>query len=255
MISLKNKVVIITGASSGVGKATAIRFAKKGAKIVIAARRLEKLQELKRYIHAFNENCICIKTDVTKEKEVVDLFNIAEEKFGYVEILVNNAGRGLKSDLCNISYSDWSDVLNVNLNGVFLCTKEAVKRMKENKNNGHIITVSSIAGRFGAPYFSGYCSSKHAVTGFMKSINWELRKFNIKTSTIYPGRINTEFFDIYNKRPSTRQMLSPSYIADYILAIASLSYYRKNYILLRNLAKRLRNFFSLHYECKEEVNW
>ena len=137
------------------------------------------------------------------------------------------------------------DIFKVNVSGVFLCTKEAVKRMKKYKIKGHIITVSSIAGLFSVPNYSAYCASKHAVTSFMKSIKWELRKYRIKTSTIYPGRINTEFFDIYSKRPSTRQMLNPEYIADYVLAISTKSIFKKKYILIRNLLKRLSNFLSI----------
>ena len=99
-MKLKNKVVIITGASSGLGKAVAIQFAKKDAKVVLAARRMEKLIELKEEINKFNPNCLAVKTDVTKEEDVKTLFDLTEKEFGRIDVLINNAGKGLQSNLC-----------------------------------------------------------------------------------------------------------------------------------------------------------
>jgi len=243
MVTLKNKVVIITGASSGIGKATAIHFAKKGAKIVICARREERLKELKNYITKFNPNCIYLKTDVTKEKEVINLLNEAEKSFGKVHILINNVGKGLKSNICDISCDDWISTINTNLTSVFLCTRETVKRMLNKKIKGHIITVSSIAGLYGAPTYAAYCASKHGVTGFKRSIKWELRKHGIKISTIHPARVDTEFFNIYKKRPHRSQMLSPNDVADFIIAIAERSILKMIYIRTLNIFKRFYYFF------------
>lgn len=244
MECLNNKVVIITGASSGIGKSTAIEFAKKEAKVVLVARREEKLKELTDYISSFNKNCIFVKTDVTLEKDVVELFEKTIETFGCIDILVNNAGRGLNQQVDNISYEDWKAVMNTNLTSVFLCTREAVKKMKENKK-GHIITVCSIAGLFGAPRYSAYCSSKHGVAGFVKSIKWELRRYGIKVSTIYPARVDTEFFDIYSQRPGRSQMLSSKDIADYLIAVANRSLPKIVGIRILNILKRL--YYLLRY--------
>jgi len=245
MVSLKNKVVIITGASSGVGKATAVAFAQKGAKVVLAARRIEKLKELKNHISSFNKNCIYFKTDVTVENEVIKLFNETEKQFGGIDILFNNAGRGLNSEIINISYDTWLSVIHANLTSVFLCSREAIKRMIQKKIKGHIITVSSIAGLYGAPSYAAYCSSKHGVTGFQRSMKWEVRKHGIKVSTIHPGRIDTEFFDIYKKRPARNQMLLPEDIASYVIAIASHSLFRKWGIKILNLFKRI--YYLIRY--------
>jgi len=213
MVNLTEKVVLVTGASSGIGKATAVEFARKGASVVLAARRVEKLAELHDHILTFNENCIYVRTDVTSEADVVNLFDRAEARFGRVDILINNAGRGLKSELIDITAEDWRAVIETNLTSVFLCTREAARRMKEQQNAGHIITVCSIAGLFGAPNYSAYCASKHGVTGFVRAAKWELRKHKIKLSTIYPGRVDTEFFDSYQKPPGKRQMLDATDIA------------------------------------------
>ena len=223
MVSLENKVVIITGASSGIGKAAAIKFAKKRAKVALAARSPEKLEELITYIHTFNKNCFYVKTDVAQESDVISLFDQTETKLGNLDILINNAGRGLKSEIGSITYDDWHSVINTNLSGVFLCTREAVKRMIRNNNRGHIITVSSVAGLFGAPGFSVYCASKHGVTGFKRSLKWELRKYGIKTSTIHPARVDTNFFDTYQNRPPRSQMLKAEDIAHHLVMVASQS--------------------------------
>jgi len=220
MVNLTDKVVVITGASSGIGKATAVEFAQKSASVVLAARRLEKLVELQEYILTFNKKCICVRADVSNAADVAALFDRAWEEFGRVDILVNNAGRGLKCELVDIAVEDWRAVIDTNLTGVFLCTAEAARRMKQKNTAGHIITVCSIAGLFGAATYSAYCASKHGVRGFLKAVKGELKKYNIRLSTIYPARVDTEFFDIYHKRPDKRQMLDARDIARYIVAIA-----------------------------------
>jgi len=239
MITLKDKVVVITGASSGIGKAAAVEFAKKGAKVVVTARRVEKLKELRDFICSFNESCILVQADVTREDDVTRLFDQTEENLGGVDILVNNAGRGLKSEVREIGYDDWLSVIQTNLTSVFLCTKQAVERMTQKNTGGHIITVSSLAGLFGAPSYSAYCASKHGVTGFMKSLKWELRRHHIKVSTIHPARVDTEFFDIYKKRPHRRQMLAAEDVAAYLVAIASRSWPKIAAVRVLNILKRI----------------
>ena len=164
-MNLRGKVVIITGASSGVGKATSVEFAKHGAKVALAARRLDKLEEIKNYILNFNINCIAVKADVSVESDVINLFEQTEKAFGKVDIVINNAGKGLRKEVQDISFDEWNSLMETNVNSVFLCTREAARRMQSN-DGGHIITVSSIAGLYGVPPYSAYCASKHAVTGF-----------------------------------------------------------------------------------------
>jgi len=247
MISLKDKIVLITGASSGIGAACARKFAAKGAKVCLAARREEKLRDLCGELTESGSECHYLPADITDETQVRALFDSVTERFGVPQILVNNAGRGLHSELCSISLKEWESVMKTNVNGVFLCTREAVRRMIEKTVRGHIITVSSIAGLFGAPGFSAYCASKHAVNGFYKSIKWELKKQKIKLSAIYPARVNTEFFDIYKKRPGRNQMLSPDDIADFIIAISSRSFFMKLYVIILNVLKRMFYFLKFSF--------
>ena len=238
-MELKGKTVLITGASSGIGKAAALAFAKEGAQVVLAARRKERLEELKAKIENDGGAALAWPVDITSEMDIAKLFDAAEEKFGSVDILINNAGAGLESELVDIELEEWRKVFNVNCEAVFLCSREAARRLIDKKQPGHIITVASIAGKFGAPKFSAYCSSKHAVCGFVKSLKWELRKNRIKVSAIHPGRINTEFFDQYEKRPDSGQMLMPQDIADVLIAIAQRSKIKTILYLLRNFGKRI----------------
>ena len=232
MIDLRDKVVVITGASSGIGKATARAFAQKGAQVVLAARRSDKLKELEDTISCFHQPCVSIQTDVTREEEVQNLFDTTERMFGRIDILISNAGRGCEVGLCDLTCDEWRSVINTNLTSVFLCAREASKRMIANGIQGHIITVCSILGLLGLSGHAGYCASKHGVTGFNRSIWWELRKQGIKVSTIYPANVDTEIFDTLKTMPHRREMLAAEDIADYLVAIATRS-------LLKILAVRL----------------
>lgn len=242
MISLENKVVIVTGASSGIGKAAAVEFARKGASVILAARRLEKLRALCDEISTINKECMVVQTDVTSEQQVARLFEQTIERFGRIDILVNNAGRGLKAGVRDISLKGWHETLETNLTSVFLCSKEALNNMIPLKS-GHIITISSIAGLYGTAGYAAYCAAKHGVTGFQRSLLWEARKFGVKVSTVFPGRVDTEFFDIYPNRPPKGQMLSAKDIADYIITIAEQKPVKRHAIRALNIGKRIRNMF------------
>ena len=243
-MNLNNKVVVITGASSGVGKASAIEFAKKKCHLVLVARRLDKLIELKNSLQHLNNQIFIVKADIGLSKEVQQVFIKTEKQFGKVDVLINNAGRELKSKLLDITESEWDAVHQTNVKGVFLCTQAAVGIMKKNKTPGHVITVSSIAGLYGAPGYSGYCSSKHAVTGFKRSLRLELFKDKIKVSVVFPARINTEFFSKYKNRPSQRQMLSSKDIAQYLVSIAERNILKIYYFKFRNIFKRINNLIA-----------
>ncbi len=239
MVSLKDKVVVITGASSGIGKAAAIAFAQTGARLVLVARRKEKLHELEAYLASFKPQCISVQADVTREEEVKHLFDEVERVLGGTDILINNAGRGLEAELCDISYDEWLSVLNTNLTSVFLCSREAVKQMIRKGIQGHIITVSSTSGLFGVPAYGAYCASKHGVTGFKRSIRWDLRKHKIKVSTIHPANVETEFFSTLKTTPKRRDMLTAQDIANHLVAIASRSTLKIIAVRLLLILKRI----------------
>lgn len=239
MATLKDRIAVITGATSGIGRATAIRFAGKGSNVVLAGRRVEKLEDVQRHIQESGGLSTFVQTDVSNPGDVVTLFDTTEITFGNVDILVNCAGRGLQRHLLDISLEEWQSVIDTNLTGVFLCTQEAVRRMTNRGTKGHIITVSSIAGLYGGPRYSAYSASKHGVTGFQRSVRWELRASRIKVSTVHPFRVSTEFFDVYDKRPPNFHMLSPDDVASHILAIASGSLAKRLASMGLNVGKRL----------------
>ena len=242
MVNLSEKVVLVTGASSGIGKAAAMEFAQRGASVVLAARRKERLEEVCREISAFSDKCIYVQADVTLRDDVDRIFDEAEAKFGRVDILVNNAGCGLKKEIAEIEPDEWDNVIDVNLRSVFLCCRQAIRRMTAARIDGHIITVCSVAGLYGVGSFSAYCAAKHGVTGFMRSCKWEMRKRGIKVSTIFPMRVDTEFFNDYAKKPEKKEMLSPKDIADDIVAVASQSLISIIKIRYTNLCKRVGAF-------------
>jgi NADP-dependent 3-hydroxy acid dehydrogenase YdfG len=244
MISLKNKVVIITGASSGIGKAAAIAFAKNKAIVILAARRKERIEQLASELSKYTTS-LAVQTDVTDESQIQNLITTTLSKFQKIDILINNAGTGLKAPLPDITQKDFTNLLQTNLMSVFLCTKAATEAMKKTNSKGHIITISSLAGLFGASNYAAYCASKHAVTGFKKSIKGELKKHNIKVTTIHPARIQTEFFDNYKQPPGRGQMLTAKDMADYIIAVAQRSKIKTIFIRTLNVAKRL--YYLLKY--------
>lgn len=239
MAYLTGKTIIITGASSGIGKYTALEYAKHKVNLVIVARRIEKLEAIKNEILRNGSLCTTICADVTKEADVQNIIKKCIDVYGAPDILVNNVGKGLKKSFHKIEYPEWINTLHTNLTSVFLCTKEASTSMMKHNVKGRIITISSLAGLFSVPGYSGYCCSKHAVTSFKHSIKWELRKHNITCKTIYPYKVATEFFDAYQKKPKRHEMLPAQYIAQYIVASSRPNSLKAPVILARNVLYRI----------------
>ena len=189
---IKDKVVIITGASSGIGYATALSLAKEGAKLVVGARRTDRLESLVKAIEENNGEILAQKLDVTKKSDCDDLVNTAIKKWGKVDVLVNNAGLMPLSFVKNLKVDEWDQMIDVNIKGVLYCTAAVLPHMRESKS-GHIINISSVAGRIVFPAGSVYCATKHAVTAFSEGLRQELSpRNNIRVTTIEPGVVSTE---------------------------------------------------------------
>jgi NADP-dependent 3-hydroxy acid dehydrogenase YdfG len=189
---IKDKVAIITGASSGIGYATALALSKAGAKIAIGARRTDKLAELENKIKENNGEVYSQKLDVTKNDECVSFVNNVLEKWGSVDILVNNAGLMPLSFVKNLKIDEWDQMIDVNIKGVLYCTGAVVTHMLE-KKSGHIVNISSVAGRIVFPAGSVYCATKHAITAFSEGLREELSvRKNIRVTCIEPGVVSTE---------------------------------------------------------------
>ena len=192
---LKNKVAIITGASSGIGYATSLTLSKAGIKVAVGARRTERLQELEKQIIKNNGEILVQKTDVTRKSDCDSLVNTIVEKWGKVDILINNAGLMPLSYFKNGKVEEWEQMIDVNIKGVLYCTSAVVPYMLE-KRSGHIINISSVAGRIVFAGGSVYCATKHAIAALSEGLRKELSPtYNIRVTCIEPGAVETELLE------------------------------------------------------------
>jgi NADP-dependent 3-hydroxy acid dehydrogenase YdfG len=189
---LNGKVAIVTGASSGIGYATAQALSKAGAKVAIGARRTDKLDELKNEITKTGGEVLVQKLDVTKKSDCDAFVDTVIKKWGTVDILVNNAGLMPLSFFKNLKVDEWNQMIDVNIKGVLYCTAAAIPYMLA-KKSGHIVNISSVAGRIVFPAGSVYCATKHAITALSEGLRQEFsQRSNIRVTCIEPGVVATE---------------------------------------------------------------
>lgn len=182
---MKNKLVIVTGASSGIGEACAAKFAQKGANIVLAARSEDKLKEVSKAISAYGVQVLTVVTDVSKEEDCKHLIDVTLERFGKIDVLVNNAGISMRAAFSELDVAVLKKVMDVNFWGTVYCTRYAINSILENK--GSIVGVSSIAGYKGLPGRTGYSSSKFAMHGFLEALRIENIKKGLHVLIACPG--------------------------------------------------------------------
>lgn len=185
---MQNKVVVITGASSGIGKALAEKYATEGFNLVLAARRIELLQEIGKKFP--DRNFLMVKTDVTIETDCKNLIDKAIEKFGRIDILINNAGISMRALLENVELQVIRKVMDVNFWGTVYCTKYALPHLLASK--GSLVGVISVGGYVGLPGRSGYSASKFAVRGFLDSVRIENRRTGLHVLIAAPGFTTSE---------------------------------------------------------------
>lgn len=193
MKSIENKVVIITGASSGIGAETARVLARNGAKVVLSARREEKLKKL---VEKIGENAVYLKSDVSNAEDMQALVKLAKEKFGKVDALFANAGIMPGGNMSELKVKDWMGMVNINIVGV-LNSMAAVLPEFIAQKSGHIIVTSSAAGLRSVPGNTVYCGTKHFVRAMLDSFRMEAvtEGTNIHATTIYPGAVKTELLN------------------------------------------------------------
>jgi NAD(P)-dependent dehydrogenase (short-subunit alcohol dehydrogenase family) len=189
---LTNQVAIITGAAQGMGAAIAKRFAQEGAKGVVTDINGEKAEQVAAQINADGNRAVAIKADVTKENEVAQLVQATLDHYGSISILINNAGILFPTRVDDVTKSEWDLVLDVNLNGTFLCSKAVLPIMKQNRF-GRIVNMSSSAGR-SVSTLGGvhYTTAKAGVLGFTRALAKEVAAFGITVNAVCPGLIDTE---------------------------------------------------------------
>lgn len=190
--NIKDKVVVITGASSGLGEATVRLLAQNGAKLILAARRLDRLQALAHELGLGDD--VTVKVDVTDRKQVEALIAHAVKKHGRVDVLLNNAGLMPSSMLENLHIDEWDRMIDVNIKGV-LYGIAAVLPVMQRQKSGHIINVSSVAGHKVGPGGTVYAATKHAVRVISEGLRQEVKPYNIRTTIISPGAVATNLID------------------------------------------------------------
>ena len=189
---IKDRVAVVTGASSGIGYATALALAKAGAKVAAGARRVDKLELLQKEIQKSDGQILIEKLDVKIKEDCNSFIGIVLKKWNNIDILINNAGIMPLSFFKNLKINEWEQMIDVNLKGVLYCTAAAIPTMVNNKS-GHIINISSVAGRVVFPAGSVYCATKYAITAFSEGLRQELsQRYNIKVTCIEPGVVATE---------------------------------------------------------------
>ena len=189
---MNDRVALITGASSGIGRATAEAFAAKGASVVLAARRQDDLASLATEIEARGGKAAAIKTDVSVAKDVERMVAHAIEAFGRLDYAVNNAGiEGQWARITDLTEDDWDKVLDINLKGTFLCLKYEARAMLDGGHGGAIVNIGSVNSFIGFPTGSAYVSSKHGLIGLTTSVSAELAPQGIRVNLVCPGFIDT----------------------------------------------------------------
>ncbi len=224
MKRLEDKVAIVTGSSSGIGKAIALRFGEEGAKVVVAARRKSLCEQVARQICQKGGDAFVIQTDVSHEQQVDALFEKTVQQYGCVDIVVNNAGIFGGRRIAETTTKAFDDVMSVNLRGTFFCCRAAFKHMKK-QGGGVILNMSSVAGVQAWAGTGAYSASKHGVMALSRSLAEEGRPFGIRVSAICPGGVANDLVDASQEEILRSEKISPFDIAETAIYLATLGKY------------------------------
>ncbi|MDH3611591.1 MAG: SDR family oxidoreductase [Nitrosopumilus sp.] len=221
-MDFKDKIVLITGASSGIGRAASVLFAKEGANIILVARSKEKLEEVTEELKKFNVSSLVCECDVSDKSQVKKMCEIVLEKYKSIDILVNNAGFAIYGSVSNLTIEEIESQMETNYFGMIYCIKNFLPSMIK-KKSGHIVNVASVAGSFGLPGIASYCGSKFAMLGFSEGLKHELKETGIGVTVVSPIMVRTNFFDhkSFEKMPKySPTSLSAETVAKAILRAA-----------------------------------
>ena len=192
---LNGKVAVITGASSGIGAALALRLSREGALVVLAARRMERLEKLAAAIRSEGHTALAFRADVTRRGDAENLIRAAAETYGRLDILVNNAGRGHFASVEDTTDEIIRSMFELNVYSLWYTTRPALALMKK-QGSGHIINVASMAGKLGYPYNSAYVAAKHACVGFTHALRMELMETGIHATVVCPAGVLSEWASV-----------------------------------------------------------
>ena len=203
---LEGKVALVTGGTSGIGRDTAVLFAKTGAKVVVAGRREVEGNETIELIRAAEGDALFVKADVSKASEVEALVQKTVEKFGRLDVAFNNAGiEGVWAPIVRQSEEDWDRTIDINLKGVWLCLKYEIRQMLKQDSGGAIVNMASIMGLIGSAGVAAYSASKHGVIGLTKAAALENAKSGIRINAVCPGFTETPMADRSLRAPAVRK--------------------------------------------------
>ena len=241
-MQLRGKNVVITGASSGIGRATALEMARRGANVVLAARRAERLEEVAAECRALGARTVTVPTDVTKPSECRRLIDTA----GEIDVLVNNAGFAIWSAVTEANPDDAREMIETNYLGAFHCTQAVLPRMLA-RRSGTIVNVSSITGLMGFARMSAYCASKFALTGFTEALRDEVLGSGVRVALVCPGTTETEFFikAKRDKMPGASRLMpgiAPERVARAVCDAAEDGRYRRILPVLATIYMRFKEF-------------
>jgi len=222
-VNYSGKVVVITGASSGIGEESAEEFAKRYAVVILVARNKDRLDETAKKLAKYSCKALVCPCDVSQKEEVSQMSKAVLEKFGRVDILVNNAGFGIYRVLNNAKPEEIESQLSTNFLGMVYCVKAFLPKMLEQKS-GHIVNVASVAASFGVPGMASYCASKFAMLGFSEALSHELKGTGVRITVVSPIMVRTNFFNhkSFSKMPRySATSLSANTVAKAIVRAAS----------------------------------
>lgn len=238
-MNIQDCVVVITGASSGLGRACASALVERGATVFGLARRSERLAALEGELGAGFSGISC---DVTDEQSVTDAMNQIFERSGRIDVLVNNAGLGRFGRVDEFPVAEWDLLMRTNLRGIFLCTRAVVPIMKKQNEasafGGHVVNIASVAGLLGNPVIGAYNVTKFGVRGFSESLMKELREDGIKVTCVYPGSIETEFFEVAEVDMSPNPMKVEDVASTIVHVIDTPDNYLVSEVVMRPLRPR-----------------
>ncbi len=215
--NLEGKIAIVTGASKGIGKAIAVALADAGAKVVLAARTRQTVEQAAAELRETGADAIAVPTDITDVNAVKNLVQRTLDTYQNLDILINNAGSGKFGTVADFAPSDWDSVINSNLKGVYLCAKYALPHLLQ--GGGQIINVLSIAAKVAFPASSAYCAAKAGALALTKVLAAEVRDQNIRVTAVLPGSVETPFWDDIPQHPDFEKMLKPEHVANVVLSV------------------------------------
>lgn len=219
-MKLLDRVAIVTGGGRGIGKATALTFAREGAKVVVASTTAQELEAVSNEMEQAGGQALAVQTDVTQKGQVENLVQRTLDVFGRVDILVNNAGVAIHNPIAKIREEDWDLNIAVNLKGTFLCTQAVFQHMCD-RGSGHIVNVSSGSGKNGHADGGAYCASKFGAVGFTEVTAVEGKPFGVKASVICPGPTDTRMRHENHPEDVIENLTLPEDIADAILFVVT----------------------------------